>query len=273
MPVLNPHPVYFPQAVQSVLSQTHRDLELIIVEDPSERSAQGLLAPFHDSRIRHLTNPTRTSLVKQLNRGLNEARGELVARLDADDIAEPERLAKQVAFLNAHPDVTVLGSQMTIIDIAGNVLGYRHYPRSHEAIFRSLCRFNPMGHPTVMFRKAAILKAGGYQYDRYPATEDYELWSRLATIGHRLANLPEPLLRYRIHPEGMKTAKLRGILRGTLEIKRRYWGDHMDLRARARMWAERLLLWMPPWLVLRLFIATQYTRQQPQKTLAEGALP
>jgi hypothetical protein len=93
--------------------------------------------------------------------------------------------------------------------------------------------------------------------------EDYDLWCRLALAGVRFANLSEPLVRYRIHAGGSKRAKLRGILRGTLDIKMRYWNEHMDLAARARLWAERCLLLLPPEWVLRLFMRLQYTARLP----------
>lgn len=115
-------------------------------------------------------------------------------------------------------------------------------------------RFNALAHPSVMFRKRVVLEAGGY---RMPiCNEDYELWSRLASLGVRFANHPEALLRYRLHPAGMKVARLRHIIRGTLEVKNRYWRRHMGLGARLRMLGEFLLLFLPPQLVVRLFMRT-----------------
>ena len=263
MPVLNPHPVYFRQAIRSILAQTLSDLELIVVEDPSSSSAGEQLAEFADARIRHLLNPARTSFAAQINRGLHEARSDLVARFDADDVCEPDRLTKQVGHLRAHPLIDVLGSALTIIGPDDRVLGYRRYPLDHEAIRRAMPRYCPVAHPAVVYRKDAVLKAGGYRVTRYQGTEDYDLWSRLLKDGLRFANYPEPLVRYRIHPQGMKTAKLREMLRGTLEVKRTYWLEAMDCGGRARMWLERLLVWMPSWLVLRLFAATQFTTKKP----------
>lgn len=258
MPVLNPHPLYFRQAVRSVLTQSFTDFELVIIEDPSPRSAGEVLAEMADPRIRHFLNPRRTSLVDQLNRGLAEARGELVARFDADDICEPKRFENQVAFLQAHLECGVVGTQLRIIDTEGTERGGRFYPQDHAAIIAAMARFNPLAHPSVMYRRDLVMAAGGYQYRKYPANEDYELWSRLARRGVRFANLPEPLIRYRIHPEGMKSARLHGIIRGTLEVKQMHWRDRMDLAARARMYAELLLLLLPAPVVLRLFMRTQY---------------
>jgi len=257
MPVLNPHPIYFRQAVESILNQTLDDWELVIVEDPSPRSAADILKDYPDPRIRYFVNPQRTSLVAQRNRALNEARAELIACQDADDISEPDRLAKQVAFLEAHPDIAVLGTQLTVIDGDGQVLGYRRYPCDHDSIIHAMRLFNPIGQPSVMFRKQIILRAGGYQYDGYPPVEDYDLWCRLARRGCQFANLPEALVRYRVHVGGMKTSKLRGILKGTMRLKMMHWRDQMDFQARLRLFAERVLLLLPPKLVLWLFLKTQ----------------
>ncbi len=262
MPVWNPHPDYFRQAVQSILNQTFSDWELVIVEDPSPHPAADILSLFDDPRIRHFVNPQRTSLVEQRNRTLHEARAELVACADADDICEPERLEKQVAFMKAHPEVTVLGTQLAVIDDSGKLLGYRLYPCDHDAIVRAMRLYNPIANPGVMFRRQAALEVGGYRYGKYPKVEDYDLWCRLAKRGARFANLPEALVRYRIQPEGM-ASKAHSTLQGTMEIKKMHWGNEMDGRARLRLVAERLLLLLPPRLVVWLFLKTQLSRSLP----------
>src|SRR5450755_4237615 len=142
MPVLRPHAQHFRAAVESVLAQTLANLELVIVEDPSEIDGRELLSGIDDPRVRHIRNPERTSLVDQRNRALAECRAELVAMLDADDLAEPTRLATQRTFLDDHPDIGVLGSALTIIDDASQVLGSRTYPLSHEAIVAAMTRYN-----------------------------------------------------------------------------------------------------------------------------------
>jgi glycosyltransferase involved in cell wall biosynthesis len=263
MPLLNPHPVYFPQAVRSVLQQTLTDLELIIIEDPSPRSGKGLLTGLEDPRLRHIVSPSRTSLIAQRNRGLAEARADLVALQDADDISEPDRLQKQAAYLHAHPEIAVLGTQLRIIDDAGKHLGYRAYPGDHDAILRVMPRFSPLAQPSVMLRKSIVLEAGGYEYDHYTVAEDYDLWSRLAARGVRFANYPEALVRYRLHAEAGKTTKLREMLLATIDVKKRHWSGRMDLTARLRLWAERALLWLPPGLVLALFRRYQFQEGLP----------
>jgi glycosyltransferase involved in cell wall biosynthesis len=262
MPVLRPEPNYFRQAVASILGQKLTDLELLIVEDPSESAAAPLLSEFSDSRIRHIANKERTDLVRQLNQGLHAARAELVARMDADDVADPDRLRCQVDLLAQLPDVSVVGSQLSIIDENGSQRGYRAYPLSPEAIRAALPRYNPLAHPSVLFRRSVIADAGGYQATLH--NEDYDLWSRLALQGHKFANHPEPLLRYRIHSGAVKTTRLRTMIRGTLEVKERYWLPHMNLADRVRLLGERCLLAMPPRLVMAIFKRTTYRQDLPR---------
>jgi glycosyltransferase involved in cell wall biosynthesis len=259
MPVLRPHRAYFRQAVESILQQTEKNLELIIVEDPSEISGAELLTGINDARLRHVQNPARTSLVDQRNRALELARADLVAMLDADDIAEPGRIAAQASYLDAHLDIGVLGSQLTIIDEQGSTLGTRAYPREHTYIVRAMARFNAIAQPSVMARRKVLVDAGAYQYRTFPVNEDYELWSRLISRGVRFANHQDALIRYRVHASGTKAAMLKRMLRATIDVKKQFWLDRMDAGARARYWAEHALLGMPASWVLKLFVWTQYS--------------
>jgi hypothetical protein len=191
-----------------------------------------------------------------LNQGLLECRAELVARMDADDVAEPERLRLQVELLTRCPDIAVVGSQLQIIDEAGQSRGYRAYPLRHDEILAAFPRYNPLAHPSVMFRRTVVVAAGGYVTDLH--NEDYDLWSRLAIDGHRFANLPDALLRYRVHSGAVKSTRLRTMIRGTLEVKERYWLGRMGTGDRLRLWGERCLLALPPRLVMALFKRTAY---------------
>lgn len=262
--VIDPHPVYFPEAVNSILGQTLSDFELIIIEEPHGRRVADVLKGVDDPRIRHFCHPTRTSLVDQRNRGLEHARSEFVALLDADDACKPDRFAKQLAFLEAHPEVGVVGSQLEIIDPEGRTIGYRAYPTDPDAIERALCIYNPIAQPGCMLRRSLALAAGGYQYRVHRFVEDYELWCRMAKRGYRLANLPEPLTRYRVHPAGSKTSSLRSSLLGTIDIKRMHFAGGLGVRAKLRLLGERALLQLPGPLVIKLFLALQVRRQLPE---------
>lgn len=252
--VYRPHPVYFPAAVRSLLAQTTEDIEVVIVEDPSPVRGDAMLRGIEDPRLRHLVNDTRTSLVSQRNRCLAEARGEFVATLDADDVAEPDRIERQFAFLKANPGVDVVGSQLRVVDPNGQVLGLRAYPTDHASIARAVRRYSPLPHNAVLFRKRAVLDAGGYQYSYNNTVEDYDLWSRLVLRGYRLANLPDALVRYRIHPGQLKATQLRDTIRGVLAVKRKYWVGEMSVGERVQLLAEAALPYLPARLVFAMLI-------------------
>ena len=255
MPVYDPHPVHFRQAVDSILRQTMRDWELLIVEDPSSRSAAELLADVDDPRIRHLQRRDRgPSWRASIGVSRSPWPRWLPARTQ-NDVCEPDRLEKQLAYLQEHPEVDVLGSQLAIMDDEGKPRGYRGHPLHHEAIARGMAISNAVAHPSVLFKKQSVLAAGGY---RSFFCEDYELWSRLLHRQAHFANHSEALVHYRVVPQGVRRAKVRNTLRSTLEIKELYWRGQMGLRGLLRMWAERVMLWLPPRLVLHLFLKTQH---------------
>ena len=128
MPVYNAER-YLRQAIESILSQTFHDFEFMIINDGSTDSSRDIVLSYHDSRIRLIDNETNIGLPRTLNRGLSLAKGEFIARQDADDESNPDRLAHQVAYLSSHPHVALLGSQCTVIDQHGN-LDWRTQERS-----------------------------------------------------------------------------------------------------------------------------------------------
>lgn len=258
MPVVDPNPEYLRAAVRSILDQSFPDLELIIIEDPAQRPVSEMVGPVTDPRLRLLTNPQRTSLVDQRNSGLQAARGDLIACLDSDDLAEPNRIARQVKFMESHNEITVLGSQLKIIDTHGSLIGYRCYPQRHERIVAMMRIYNPIAHPAVMFRAKAVRSQGGYRLAAEGGNEDYDLWCRLAKAGFGFATHPEPLTRYRVHPQSMKSTRGRAMLRNTIRLKRFHWGRGLGVRGFLRLALEQLLLLMPESLVLRLFQAMQF---------------
>ena len=260
MPVFAPHPVFFRQAVDSVLAQTFADFELIVVEDPSQAQGKAMLDGIDDPRLIYILNAERTSLPRQHNRGLAEARGQFICRFDADDICEPQRLERELAHLRAHPDVDVVGSWLTVIDELGSVVGARKYPTDHASIVAAMRRFNPVANSTVMFRREVYERFGGWRESALPA-QDYEWYSRLGAGGARFANLAEPLVRYRLHGGSIKSSQLRGTIRTTIDVKRTYWLPNMDPVSRLMLVAEQALLFLPEWLVLKLFVAIRYGRR------------
>jgi glycosyltransferase involved in cell wall biosynthesis len=251
--VRDPDPRLLRLAVQSALAQTFRDFELLVVEDPGARPAAAALSGLDDPRLRVTTNAAPLPLAAARNRGLEMAAGELVAILDCDDECAPERLAAQVAFLDAHRDIAVVGSQLEVVDEGGVRLGFRSYPTAHQDLVAAMRRRNPLAHPSVMFRRAVVQQHGGYRSLGDDACDDYELWSRLAQAGVQFANLPAPLLRYRLHGGAMKQRRLRATLRDTLAVKQIYWRAQMNFGDHLAVLGERAALWLPAPLVLFLF--------------------
>jgi glycosyltransferase involved in cell wall biosynthesis len=184
-------------AVASVLAQTAGDLELIVIDDGSTDTTGELLARVRDPRVR-VERQARAGLTRALNRALALARASLVARLDADDVALPERLARQRAFLDGHAEVSLLGTGAREVDEAGREIALIRPPADDAALRRTLIRRNPFVHSSIMMRRAVVERAGGYD-ETLPVAQDYDLWMRMSRLG-RVANLPEPLVVRRLVP-------------------------------------------------------------------------
>ena len=194
MPVYNAEK-YLSEAVDSVLNQTFSDFELIAVNDASTDSSLQILTSYSDPRIHIYSNKTNVGIVKTLNRAISYARADLLARQDADDISHPDRFKKQLMTFEQDSSLVMVGSNAVIIGVNGKPRGHTDLFRSPEALFYNLHFGNCFFHSSVMFKKTALLAAGGYR-DKHPHTEDYDLWVRLLDQG-KLRNLPEYLLTYR----------------------------------------------------------------------------
>jgi glycosyltransferase involved in cell wall biosynthesis len=197
MPVRN-GAAHLAEAVDSILAQSLAALELIVVDDGSTDRTPAILqeAAARDPRLRVESRPAG-GIVAALNEGLALARSPLIARMDADDVAEPNRLVRQVEALEANPSVALLGSAYRVIDRDGRPLRTVDLPTSAEEVRAALPRSNCIAHPTVLMRREAVLAAGGYRA-AFPYCEDYDLWLRLSERAD-LINLPDRLLRYREH--------------------------------------------------------------------------
>ncbi len=209
------------QAVASVLGQTAGDLELIVIDDGSDDATPDLLATVRDRRLR-VERRAHAGLTRSLNRALGLARAPLVARLDADDWALPERLERQRAFLDAHAGVGLLGTAAREVDAAGRALATVTPPGDDAALRRALIRRNPFVHSSIVARRALVERVGGYD-ERLPVAQDYDLWMRLSPLT-RLANLAEPLV-------------VRRRLPGAVSVQRD--GDRLRAEARVRWRAVR----------------------------------
>jgi glycosyltransferase involved in cell wall biosynthesis len=191
---------YLRAAVESVLAQTYRDFECIVVDDGSTDQTPAIIADLatHDSRVRPLSVP-HGGIVAALNAGIEAARADLIARMDGDDLCLPHRFARQLEHFRQDPGCVAVGARTLLIDPYDSPLWETDQPLESDQIEASLLRGNGLAicHPVVMMRKRAVNKAGGY-LAKYQWVEDLDLFLRLAEIG-RLANVPEVLLHYRQH--------------------------------------------------------------------------
>ena len=207
-------PSWFTRALHSItLEQTRRPDEVVLVTDgPLTETLEEEIRLFREElkgteeiRFRVIRLPENRQLGRALQAGLKYCSGELVARMDTDDIARPERLALQEAYMNAHPEISACGGEIAEFEKEGTVIRVKHMPETPEAIRRYGKIRNPLNHMTVMFRKEAVEHAGGYKH--FPLLEDYHLWSRMLADGAQFGNLPAVLVEARI---GSDFAKKRG---------------------------------------------------------------
>jgi glycosyltransferase involved in cell wall biosynthesis len=189
------------ESVESILGQTHTDFELLVIDDGSTDSSREILDSYADNRIRVLTNDRNVGLTGSLNRGLEEARGDLIARQDADDVSEPQRLARQVAYLDDTPSTALVASDYVRIDDDGQGMGERVVPKTATAIRWRLLFLNAFTHSSITMRTEVSRQLGGYD-PRYAYAQDYDLWSRFADR-HQVHALSDSLVRYRRSRESM----------------------------------------------------------------------
>jgi len=196
LPVYNAE-IYIEEAVNSILAQTFKDFELIIINDGSTDASLDLLTKLAalDPRVRLISRGNK-GLIATLNEAIALAKSKYIARMDADDVALSTRLAKQYEFLQANPKVAVLGTCYRYIDVQGKIGAKRNTFTSHDDITASFYFCNPIAHPSVMVNYH-LLGSDFCYLEQYKTIEDLELWSRLSTK-YQLANLSEVLLHYRV---------------------------------------------------------------------------
>lgn len=192
---------YLRECIDSVLNQTFKDFEFLIIDDCSTDSSRDIIKSYKDKRIYVIENQKNLSQVKSLNIGLEQARGEYIARLDQDDLMIGNRLERQVDFLNNRPDIAVAGTWGEVIDNSGTVFTKCCLPIRHEEIMANALSLGYfLMHPSVIFRKDVALDEGKYN-EALPFAEDYDLWTRLLLKRYKFANIPEYLIKFRFHKE------------------------------------------------------------------------
>lgn len=192
------------EAIESILNQTYSDFEFIIIENGSVDNTWEIIKSYNDPRIK-ASQVALKQLAFSLNYGLIQTQAQYIVRMDADDIAMPKRIALQVAYLDANPEVAILGTAIEVFN-SEKTLRIIDFPLTDRDIRRRLPFFFSLCHPSVAFRRSVIMEAGGYT-ERY--NQDFELWLCLIRKrGIKFANMSERLLRYRIHSGQVKGTRV-----------------------------------------------------------------
>ena len=209
LPVYNSE-AFIEKAIQSVLGQSFFDFELIIINDGSTDQSEKIILSFTDARIVYLKNEKNFGLIYTLNKGIELAQGKYIARMDADDICLPDRLAKQTAFLDKNENVSAVATVIDFINEQDEKKGVWYLDRetiTAEQIRRKMPYENCIAHPTVMVRSAIIKKL---KYKPYQENiEDYDLWLRMLNRGLRIEKIDTPLLLYRVHSNSVTSLHLK----------------------------------------------------------------
>ncbi len=206
------------RAIESILTQTVGDLECIVVFEPGDSNAELMAGRCVDPRLRVVRSMTHLGMAGSFNRGLENARGRYIARMDSDDVAYPERLARQLQFLDDHPDIALVGSAARLIDRNGNVAGIRRFPITHEQILQTAVLTTPFLHPTVIWDRTRVREE--LRYDPRYTAEDLELWLRLLRSGYRLANMPDLLIDY---TQPLRYTRSAAHWRGLVRVRMAHW--------------------------------------------------
>jgi glycosyltransferase involved in cell wall biosynthesis len=215
---------FMEEAMSSVMSQDFQDFEIVAVNDGSRDDSERIVASLGGQKVK-IVDGGGNGVTRALNRGLLFCRCEYVARMDADDACLPERFGRQVAFLDEHRDVGVLGTRFLSMD-AGlkNVVWDNHdVPTSPDEVKAAMPSRCCVGHPTVMMRRRVVEIVGGYdESPEFKAVEDYELWLRALSRGVKIANLPDTLLKHRTHPAQVGRVLVDVQRANTERLKKRY---------------------------------------------------
>ncbi len=214
MPVYNEKEDYLREAISSILEQTFRDFEFMIINDGSDNNVEEVIFSYDDDRIVYIKNEENLKLIKTLNKGLKLAKGEYIVRMDSDDISKPNRIEASVDFMEKHPKVVAAGSYA--IGIPRPV---KYTLPTDNTYIRAFCRYiaNCMMHPAMILR-ASVLRENNLSYDEnYLHCEDFKLWIELNKIGE-LANIPEFLLEHRLHDESVSFKYAKVQQRNTMKI-------------------------------------------------------
>ncbi|MCD4813554.1 glycosyltransferase [bacterium] len=221
MPVYNAEK-FLPKAIESIVRQTFANFEYIIIDDGSTDQSWAIIQQYavKDKRIVAKQNQKNLHISRTLNRCLQLAQGEYIARMDADDVSDTQRLAKQVVYMDANPDIGISGGTMILIDEHGDKTGHkRRYHLTDDKIRKFIFRYSPFCHPAIMVRKRVLDVCGDYNSE-YDWAEDYELYFRLGQQT-KFGNIQDVLLYYRVLEKSITTSRTKVMETKTLAIRQK----------------------------------------------------
>lgn len=197
-------PVFLKASINSILNQTFRNFEFIVVAEPQEKNMEFLSGvESSDKRVKILKNETRLGVAGSRNRAILESSGKYIALMDGDDYCAPERFEKQLSFLEDNPDVSVVGSNMHLIDKNNVIIGERIYPKLHKDIKNYFLVTMAVANPSIMVRRSDMNQIGFFD-DKLFKAEDFDLWLRFLVKDKKMHNLQDKLVFYRTHSNDNK---------------------------------------------------------------------
>jgi len=242
------------EAIESICKQTYANWELIVVNDGSTDSTKQILSKIAraDKRIHVINCRTNRGASYASNLGIAKAMGIYLARMDSDDIALPDRLVKQVEFLQTNPSMVAVGGQCKLIDKDGKEIGEKNFPLTHGKIYGALFSYNPIQHPAIMINRS-LLRDGDFVYhNNVLLAHDLELLFFLSQYGE-LANLPDTVLKYRIHSDSLSLHNPKQTFRDTAVVRKiaiKKYGYSPSMSARVMNMVQQIVITLLPSVVI-----------------------
>lgn len=191
---------YIHDSINSIINQSYSNIEFLIIDDNSSDNSAGIISDYSkkDSRILYFKNEHNKGLTENLNYLISKCSGKYIARMDADDISSNNRLKIQTSYLESHPNIDVLGGAVQEFDDFNNLFSIRTYPTNPSDVKKQIAISSPLCHPTVVFRKRIF--DNGIRYNKkYKTTQDLDLWFKLITLGYKIANISDVVLKFRLN--------------------------------------------------------------------------
>ncbi|MBR4761404.1 MAG: glycosyltransferase [Clostridia bacterium] len=259
MATYNEPPDIVGEAIESILGQTYKNLELIIVDDSTKvDTLEKIKSYLGDERVVYHHAEKKLGFVPALNVGLSLSKGEYIARMDGDDICYSDRLEKQIEYLESHPKIAVVGGQVDIMDYSGKTVSHRNYPAGGAGLFIFSCIRSPFAHSAVVMRRE--LKEKGLTYNEaLPASEDMDLWLRIMYAGYKIANIKDTVLKFRVSDDFAEKRSGETEVKYTAMVRKKNFSGRHLLHWLLSYLFSRIYLYMPS-----RWLAAMHNRQNHQ---------